>query len=79
MAKRNPAIREEVGRANALPKLEEMVEWLAWLCRVDDGLGESSSSVSSLSKGTSSRLAPAGGSLSSRDEPEMEMCSCCCC
>lgn len=30
-----------------------MVEWLAWLCRVEEGLGESSSSVSSLSNGTS--------------------------
>lgn len=35
-----------------------MVEWLAWLCRVDDGLGESSSSVSSLSNGPSSALGP---------------------
>lgn len=35
-----------------------MVEWLAWLCRVDEGLGESSSSVSSLSNGTSSAPGP---------------------
>lgn len=35
-----------------------MVEWLAWLCRVDDGLVESSSSVSSLSNGPSSALGP---------------------
>lgn len=38
-----------------------MVEWLAWLCRVDDGLGESSSSVSSLSNGPSSALGPENG------------------
>lgn len=42
---------------------------------MDEGLGESSSSVSSLSKGTSSAGGAAGCSLSSRDEPEMEMCS----
>lgn len=37
-----------------------MVEWLAWLCKVDDGLGESSS-VSSLSNGPSSVLRPENG------------------
>lgn len=50
------------------------MEWLAWLCSVPDGLGEDSSSVSSLSKGTSSLLPPSTGSESSSDEPEMEMC-----
>lgn len=59
---------------DSLPKLEEMVEWLAWLCSVPEGLGEDSSSVSSLSKGTSSLLPPSTGSESSSDEPEMEMC-----
>lgn len=50
------------------------MEWLAWLCSVPEGLGEDSSSVSSLSKGTSSLLPPSTGSESSSDEPEMEMC-----
>ena len=63
---------------DSLPKLEEMVEWLAWLCSVPEGLGEDSSSVSSLSKGTSSRCALSTGSESSSDEPEMEMCRHCC-
>lgn len=62
-------------KCDSLPKLDEMVEWEAWLCSVDEGLGESSSSVSSLSKGTSSAAGTAGGSLSSRDEPEMQMWS----
>ncbi len=60
---------------DSLPKPDEMVEWDAWLCSVDEGLGESSSSVSSLSKGTSSAAGTRGGSLSSRDEPEMQMWS----
>lgn len=53
------------------------MEWLAWLWRVPEGLGEDSSSVSSLSKGISSRLALSTGSESSREEPEMEMCRHC--
>ncbi len=40
-----------------------MVEWLAWLCRVEEGLGESSSSVSSLSNGTSSAPGPGNNQL----------------
>lgn len=47
----------------------------AWLCSVDDGLGESSSSESSLSKGPSSGAVGTGGSLSSGEEREMEMWS----
>lgn len=54
------------------------MEWLAWLCSVPEGLGEDSSSVSSLSKGTSSLWALSTGSESSNDEPEMEMCRHCC-
>ena len=60
---------------HSLPKLEEMVDRLAWLCRVPEGLGEDSSSES-LSKGTSSgRGSPsAGPGVISRPEPAMEMC-----
>ena len=59
----------------SLPKLEEMVDRLAWLCRVPEGLGEDSSSES-LSKGTNSgRGSPSGGpGAISRPEPAMEMC-----
>lgn len=60
---------------HSLPKLEEMVDRLAWLCRVPEGLGEDSSSES-LSKGTSSgRGSPsAGPGAISRPEPAMEIC-----
>lgn len=73
-AKKCISPQEVAGEEDSLPKLEEMVEWLAWLCSVPEGLGEDSSSVSSLSKGTSSLLPPSTGSESSSDEPEMEMC-----
>lgn len=60
---------------HSLPKLEEMVDRLAWLCRVPEGLGEDSSSES-LSKGTNSGRGSAsrGPGAPSRPEPAMEMC-----
>lgn len=60
---------------HSLPKLEEMVDWLAWLCNVPEGLGEDSSSES-LSKGTSSAWGSpsAGPGPVSSPDPEIEMC-----
>lgn len=68
-----PCLTPEAG--HLLPKLEEMVDRLAWLCRVPEGLGEDSSSES-LSKGTNSGRGspwPGPGAIS-RPEPAMEMC-----